>query len=261
MRYLRLWWQFVITASVEQAEFRRNFALAVLGGWGGLGLAVLTFGLLYQFTNEVQGWTREEALILVGLYQLASGLWDMLVWPGITQVSDAIESGEMDFVLLRPVDSQFLVSLRRVDLPAGVQVLTGLALAAYASERAGVSWSLPAAAGAGILLLSGLVWLYAVRFLTVTLAFWLVSVGNLYVLLHSGWEAARYPVTFFRGAARALLTFVVPVAFVTTFPAQTLLGGVDGQVIAAGVAGAAAALWASHRFWAFAVRHYSSASS
>ena len=63
MRYLRLWWQFVITAFVEQAEFRLNFALAVLGGWGGLGLAVLTFGLLYQFTNEVQGWTRDEALI------------------------------------------------------------------------------------------------------------------------------------------------------------------------------------------------------
>src|SRR5207249_3749125 len=132
--------------------------------------------------------------------------------------------------LLRPVDTQFLVSLRSVDLTAGVQLLTGLALAAYASRLANVSWDATGVVSAALLLASGVVWFYALRFMTVTLAFWLVSVANLDVLLHSAWDAARYPVTFFRGAVRALLTVVVPVAFITTFPAQALLGGVDARL-------------------------------
>lgn len=79
--------------------------------------------------------------------------------------------------------------------------------------------------------------------------------------LYGIFEAARYPVTYFKGVARALLTFAVPVAFATTFPSQALLGTADLRLLLPGLALAASALIATHMFWSCAVRHYSSASS
>ena len=261
MRYLRLWWQFVAMGVARQTEFRLSFWLDVLGGWAGLGLSVMLFAVVYRFTGEVAGWRQAEVLVVVGLYQLANGLWDALVWRGMRQLSELIERGEMDYLLLRPVDTQFLVSLRRVDLPAAVPALTGLALVVHAGRAAGIAWTACGVLAGLVLLASGLMWFYALRFMTVTLAFWLVNVDNLDVLLHSAWEAARYPVTFFRGGVRAFLTVAVPVAFITTFPAQALLGTVSPWLLAGGVLGALAALWLSHTFFTFAIRHYSSASS
>jgi ABC-2 type transport system permease protein len=140
-------------------------------------------------------------------------------------------------------------------------VLIGLLLAAYAGSAAGVRWSLLGVLAAGTFLVIGLALLYALWLFIMTFSFWLVQIDNLDVLFYSLFETARYPVAFFRGFARALLTFVFPVAFVTTFPAEALLGRADPRLLPVGLALAALALLASSLFWNYAVRHYSSASS
>jgi len=100
----------------------------------------------------------------------------------------------------------------------------------------------------------GLAVLYALWFCIVTLSFWLVDVGNLDRLFYGIFEAARYPVGFFRGAMRALLTFVVPIAFATTFPAQAVLGTADLRMLLYGVVSALAALTLAHFLWRHAIR-------
>ena len=74
-------------------------------------------------------------------------------------------------------------------------------------------------------------------------------------------DGARFPVTYFRRPMREVLTYVVRGAFATTFPAQALLGEADYRLLPLGVALSGAALWAANRFWHFALRRYSSASS
>jgi ABC-2 type transport system permease protein len=137
----------------------------------------------------------------------------------------------------------------------------GLALVAYAGHLAGLRWSAGNAALAALLCLCGLVAIYALRFMLVTCAFWLVNVKTLHDLLHPVFQVGQYPVGFFKGWVRVVLTFVVPVAFATTFPAQALLGTLDPRLVPLGLILAATALFASHRFWHVAVRHYTSASS
>ena len=95
----------------------------------------------------------------------------------------------------------------------------------------------------------------------VTCSFWLVQVDTLDTLFYSVFETARYPITFFKGLVRAVLTFAMPVAFATTFPAQALLGTADLHLLLAGIALATVALILTHLFWNYAVRYYSSASS
>ena len=261
IRYLRLWRQFVITAFMRDAEYRMNFVIGVGEGLAQLALAVLSFLLLYRFTDQVAGWTQAEVLMLVGIYRIVEGLINLQIAPNMRAISGYIRRGEMDFLLLRPVSSQFLVSLRLLALPEAVNVLIGLLLLIYAGGAAGVRWSVAGVLAAGAFGLCGLLLLYTLWLFIMTFSFWLVQIDNLDTFFYSLLETARYPVVFFKGLLRTLLTFAFPVAFATTFPAEALRGQADRRLLPAGLALAAAALLGTHLFWNYAVRHYSSASS
>jgi len=260
-RHLRVWRQFVIMAFVREAEYRVHFLLGFFDGLAQLALAVATFLLIYRYTDTIAGWTRDEALLLVGIYRVVEGLIGLQIAPNMRAISGYIRRGEMDFYLLRPISSQFLVSLRQLRLNEVGNVLVGVGLAIYAGNAAGVRWGALAVAEAAAFLLCGVLLLYALWFFTVTLSFWLVQVDTLDLIFFGLFETARYPVTYFTGAVRAVLTFVIPVAFATTFPAQALLGGADRRLLAVGAALAAGALLGTRAFWNYAVRHYGSASS
>jgi ABC-2 type transport system permease protein len=261
MRYLRLWRQFLVTAFVREAEYRWNFFVGVGEGLAQLALAVLTFLLLYRFTDSVAGWSQAEALLLVGIYRVVEGILALQIAPNMMAISGAIRHGDMDAVLLRPVSSQFLVSLRRFSLPDSINVLIGIGLTVYAGNAAGVYWSAEGVTVAAAFIVCGVVLLYAIWFGIVTCSFWLVQLTTIGTLFYSVFETGRYPVSFFPGVVRALLTFVVPVAFATTFPVDALLGRADLRLLLAGALLAAFGLLATHLFWNYAVRHYSSASS
>jgi ABC-2 type transport system permease protein len=243
------------------AEYRGDAAFGVARHVAAFALSIFGFRVLYQYTVIIAGWSRDEMLVLVGVFWTFNSVWDLLVDGGLQEVGRDVREGTMDFVLLRPVSSQFLLSCRRVWLLDGFSALAGLALIAYAGNRAGVEWTTGGIALAAVLCLSASVTLYALRFMIVTCAFWLVNVKTLYSLMSPVFQVGQYPVTVFKGWVRALLTFVVPIAFATTFPTQALLGTLDLRLVWVGPALAAVALYASHRFWLFAVRHYTSATS
>src|SRR6266542_4248025 len=148
MRYVKLWWRCVVLAVLEVAEYRVNFVLSVFTEALGLGMVVLTFGLMYQFTDAIAGWTREQVLVLVGVFWTFNGIWDMAIQPNLQRMSEYVERGEMDFFLLRPVDAQFLISVRRFSPWEGSAVLLGLALTVWAGREVGATWSPPGALAA-----------------------------------------------------------------------------------------------------------------
>jgi ABC-2 type transport system permease protein len=108
--------------------------------------------------------------------------------------------------------------------------------------------------------MSGLALLYAVWCAAVTFGFWFLC-GPLDTVLHWFLDTGRYPVSFFKGWVRLFFTFILPIAFASTFPAQALRGDVDVAMLLVGVVLACLALLGSSRFWNYGVRHYSSASS
>lgn len=261
MRYLRLWKRFFIISLARMMEYRLNFVISLIAGLAELALGVLTFLLIYQFTPSIAGWSRADALLLLGIYRIVDGIISTQISPNMQAISGYIQRGDMDFVLLWPVSSQFTASARLMNLSASANILTGLALTIYAGNSGGVEWTAAGILAAALFVTCGLVILYCLWLFIVTFSFWLVQVGTLDTLFYSVFVAARYPVSFFKGIVRALLTFVVPVAFATTFPAEALRGTVNVGMLVVGLALACVGLLCTHLFWSYAVRHYSSASS
>jgi ABC-2 type transport system permease protein len=97
--------------------------------------------------------------------------------------------------------------------------------------------------------------------LLITSAFWFVQLENVMELLFTFYEAGRFPVSVFPAWLRAILTFVVPIAFITTVPAAVIIGRLDAEFVVLAVVVTAILFTACAAFWRFAVRHYSSASS
>jgi ABC-2 type transport system permease protein len=163
--------------------------------------------------------------------------------------------------LTKPVNAQFISSLRNIIVWRLVDVIIGLGLIMYALGELHVSPTFDQIVFFGGMLISGTVIVYSIWLVMVSLAFWFVKIDNITELFYAFYEAGRYPVTIYRGAVRVLLTYLVPIAFVTTFPASALLGRLDQTTMLIGFVFAVGLFILSNRFWNFALRYYSSASS
>ena len=181
--------------------------------------------------------------------------------PSLTAVVEHIRKGTLDFVLLKPADAQFLVSTARFEPWRSTNVITALVLWTFAFVRMGRLPSLPGSLAAVLLLLVATSVLYSLWILTVSAAFYVVKIDNLTNLFNSIFDAARWPVEVFRGVIRWLFTFIIPLALMTTFPAQAMLGRLSLPTLAWSVVGAGVFFWLSRRVWLSSIGRYTSASS
>lgn len=261
MRYARLWRRFVLQAFIRDTHYRAHFLSTVGVGIVQLVLSLIPVWLLYGYADSVRGWTRADVIALVGIYQMVTGLLAAFVAPNLSRMSDYITEGELDGVLIRPVSAQFYLTFRWVDLAELGSVATGALVLVLGLARAGAEPGVGEIARAVVLLGCGVVLLTCVWSALAYTAFWLQSVGPIDQVLLSVVEAGRYPLAFFPRLVRGFLTFVLPVAFATTLPAQELRGAVGWTPVYAGVALAAAALLALRLLWRTGLRRYASASS
>ena len=260
-RYWRLIRIFTGATLSAQLEYRANFVGAVLASLGEVGVALLGLAVVFgqPEVSTVGGWSFREALLVTGFFMLTEGVISVLIQPNMSRIAEAVRTGTMDFTLLKPIDAQFGVSTRNLNLLRLPDVLIGLGLLTYAAS--GLDVTPGGVLGAAVLYLSAIVIVYCIWLALSTTAFWFVKTQNASELFNGLFGAGRFPVTAFPVPVRAFLTFVVPIAFITTVPAQAMTGGLSlGLALASPLV--AAVLFALTRlFWKKAVASYTSASS
>ena len=261
LRYFRVWTVFYKAALLADLEYRANFISNLVLSVVSLTWSVVGASVFFLHTDHLGDWTLHELYIVLGLFVLILGCVDAFLTPNVQDFMEHIRLGTMDFILLKPINSQVHTSLRRLNVWRLTDVVLGASLVLYAVGQLD-SRPQPLHILYFLLLLGcALLIMYSLVMLLITSAFWFVQLENIMELLFTFYEAGRFPVTIFPGWVRVILTFVVPIAFVTTIPASVLLARLDGVFVAYAVLVAAALLTASVLFWNYAIRHYSSASS
>jgi ABC-2 type transport system permease protein len=243
-------------------QYRLDFL--VQGGlalfWAGWGLVPLL--VVFGQREGIAGWSFEEALVVIGWFMVMKGVLEGAVNPSLASVVEHIRKGTLDFVLLKPADAQFLVSTQKFAPWRVMDALGGIAVFAVAFHRLGRAPAPRDVLAAALLLACAALILYSLWILVVSAAFFVVKIDNLSFLFVSIFDAARWPADVFRGALRAVFTFVVPLAIMTTFPARALLGKDFGPLDAAAALGGAVAFALFARVvWLRSIGHYTSASS
>ncbi len=260
-RYLRLLGVQLRASSLLALQYRVEFvsqgALALFwSAWSVLPLLVV-----YGHRPTVSGWSLEGALVVMGWFLVMKGVLEGAVNPSLASVVDHIRKGTLDFVLLKPADAQFLVSTARIEPWRAVDLAAGAAVFAVAFHRMGRAPAPADLAAAAALFVAATLTLYSLWILVISAAFFVVKVDNLSFLFSSFFDAARWPVSVFRGAWRLVFTFVLPLALMTSYPALALLGRLDARTGALALGGALAFGAAARAVWLRSIAHYTSASS
>ncbi len=223
--------------------------------------AIVPLFVVYGERPSVAGWSFGEALMVTGFFTLLQAVLEGAINPSMALVVEQIRKGTFDFVLLKPRDAQFLVSTARILPWRSLNVVTAFALFAYGFARLGRGPQPLDVLAAAVLFAVSVALLYALWILSVSLAFHVVKVDNLTYAFGAVFDAARWPSSVFRGVVHVLFTFVIPLAVMTTFPAEALLGRGTAAQLGGALFAATVALLLSRAVWSRAVARYTSASS
>ncbi len=260
-RTLRLLRAQLLVSATTAMQYRLDFVLKGTMALFWLGITLAPLLIVYSQRESVAGWTFPEALVVTGWFSMLKAVLEGGVTPSLTAVVEGVRTGRLDFVLLKPADAQFLVSTAKFEPWRAVDMVGALGIFAYAFHLLGRTPAIRHLLVAGLLFAMAVLLLYAIWILVISASFWVVRVDNLSYLFGSIFDAARWPVSVFRGALRLVFTFVFPLALMTTYPAEALLGRLTAPTAAIAVAGGAAFTIAARLVWLRAVRFYTSASS
>jgi ABC-2 type transport system permease protein len=218
----RLLWLFVRLGIMHEFAYAANLVAQGVSSVLGLAASLFFLGAVFAHTDTLVGWRAPELLAVLAAFYLLSGLLGTIVQPSLQAFVNDVVHGTLDFTLTRPRDAQVLVSIGRVDVWRLVDVFLGMGLLIVAVVQLDGGFGPVQAAEFVVVLVAGGVTMYSCCLLLATLAFWLVRMDNELIVFLSFWEAARWPVDIYPSWLRGLLTFLVPLAFATTVPAQTL---------------------------------------
>lgn len=259
MRTLRVLPRFWKASLDAELEYRTSFLIHVLASLGNVAGSGFSLWLFYRGGGAgFQGWTLDEGIVVLGLFTMFVGLVGTVLSPNLSRIVQHVEQGTLDFVLLKPLDPQLHVSLRVLS-PWGVpDLVLGATLVAVGAVR--VHASVSNVVLSLVPLVSGAFILYALWFMVATTSMWFTKIYNATEVLRGLLDAGRFPLAAYPAAYRFVFTFVVPIAFLTTVPAETLLGRGAPSFTGASVLVAVLTFVAARRFWFFALRSYTGAS-
>ncbi len=260
-RYFSLARVFTSATISAQLEYRANFIGAILSSLGEVSITLLGLAVLFgqaEITN-LGGWNFYESLVVVGFFSLTEGVISMFIQPNTSKIAEAVRTGSMDFTLLKPIDAQFNISTRNLNVLMLPALLMGLGIIIYAALHLHVTFG--GVVLAAVLYGSAIVIVYCIYLALSTTAFWFVKTQNATELFAGVFAAARFPLAAFPVPMRFFLTFIVPIAFITTVPSEALIGRLSPALALASPVVAALSFVATRMFWKKAVASYTSASS
>ncbi|MBU6402858.1 MAG: ABC-2 family transporter protein [Verrucomicrobia bacterium] len=261
-RYLRIYAALWENSVVREMSFKANFLLWILVELLWFALQLTFVGVLYLHTDHIGTWTKWQVVLLTGTSQFIQQVYTAIFLTNCVQLSEHIRTGRLDFMLLLPVNTRFLISFRQVDLGGFVNAASALTVMAYAARRMGL---VPTSAvvvgflglcGVGILIHYSLTWILAAT------SFWTVRSQGIVWGYYNLFNIARLPDEAYRGLFKVFFTFVIPVVLVANVPVRLLVEKLSSPrplLALLGMAGICFGI--SEWIWRHSLRRYTSASS
>ncbi len=261
MTWLKLLSVFYRTSIQTDLEYRADFFTRLIASLLGLLTTVGGLSIAFRYTGEIKGWSFADALVLLAVYYLMDGLIETFIGPNMREIMTQVREGTLDFVLLKPVSSQFMATFRTLNIWRAANALVGLGLSIYAVTKLSLTVGWMESLLFALTMACGMAVIYSLWLALVTLTFWFVRIDNLEQIIWQAFETGRYPVEIYPDWLRATLTYVIPVVFILTVPASALTGRLELWQAGTAVVIAVVALIASSQFWRFGLRHYTGASA
>jgi ABC-2 type transport system permease protein len=246
---------------MNEMQYRANFFLQLVNSVISLGIGLAGLALVFLHTESLGGWGALELLVVVGVHIMIGGVVGSIIQPNMWQIAEGVREGTLDYTLTKPEDSQLLVSITRFEIWRLIDVLIGLGVLIYAVVELGENIGISEALIFSVVLLAGGLIFYSFWLAIATTSFWIVRTWSLYEMFQNLYQTGRWPVGIYPAWLRLGLTFIVPVAFAVTVPAEALTNRLTLQTLLLALGLTASAMLAARWFWHFGLKNYSGASA
>lgn len=266
--YFRVYATFFRNAVVREMTFRGNFLFEVLTRMFWFVAQITLFEIIYRGVTTIDDWTREEYFAFMATGMLVNALIESFFMPNFANLSELIRTGNLDFALLKPIDTQFLISFEKLDLSMLSQILLATCLLVYALAQIGRPISATQVCMYVLLLGVGVTFFYSLMLVAASTSIFFVRNQGLYDYWFYITIFARYPMTIYSGSPtgeviRFVFAYVLPILLVVTVPARILLSKAlePSWLAMVLVTAAAVGLFLSRAIFQWSLTRYRSASS
>lgn len=283
--YFTIFLTFARNSLVRDLSFRANFILQCITSvsWAMMNWAF--FKIIFAQGNAIAigkgtGWNESEFFVFLGTVWIINSIVQTFFMPNAEEFSELIRTGNLDFALLKPIDTQFLVSLPRLNWPSmanfglGVVIVVYYTLSLMGQAENPLQLSAVSVLLYIVFIVFGVVIMYSVMISLASTSVWLGRNQNLYMIWFYLTNFYRYPMEIYqRGMIGwglwGFFTFVIPVLVVANVPARTLAqplradggGWWEYWLVGLLLVMAVVSLLVSRRVFRWALSSYRSASS
>jgi ABC-2 type transport system permease protein len=247
---------------VREMTFKTNFILWIVVELCWFALQLTFINVIYLHTESIAGWSQWQVVMLIGASHFIQEIFQAIFLINCTNLSELVRTGKLDFLLLLPVNTRFLVSVRQVDLGSLVNAAIAGGVMIYAARQLDLIPSPVQITMFLLLCVAGVVIHYSLMFLLATVSFWTVRAQGIVWAYYNLFNVSRLPDSAFRGWFKVVFTFAIPMLLVSNVPVRVLTDRLESPLHILLLVGLAiGCLTLSELGWRFSVRHYTSASS
>jgi ABC-2 type transport system permease protein len=261
IRPFQLAWLYFKLGALNELQYRANFFVAAFQSLLAVGIGLIVLALVYSHTQRLNGWSESELLVILGIQILLGGVIHAAIQPNMQRLVDEIQDGKLDFALTKPEDAQAIISLREVQIWQAVDVLSGSAIVIVGAVRITQGVSAQHVLAFLALLGLGAVLLYCFWLILATGAFWIINMWFLAELFEGLYQTGRWPIGVYPGWLRYSMTYLVPIGFAITVPAQALTNRLHWGTVAIALGFGVALVGFTRWFFRFGLKRYSGASA
>jgi len=226
-----------------------------------LGWELLSLGIIFSNTQTIAGWGFGELIALLGVFRLVNTLMIAVLSPNTEKFNQSIRDGSMDYTLLQPVNSMFLVTFSRITIWRIWDLILAIVLISVGVNMSGQTVNASQLLTFILLTISGAIIIYSLWIVLIALTFWFTKFDNNVTILQALLDSGRYPATVYPAWLRIIVTFIIPIAVATTVPLQGLRGDLTISRVAMFLAISVASFLIASQVWKRGLKQYSGASS
>lgn len=245
---------------IADLEYRANFFSRILTDIFWYIAQIVTFEVLYQHTNKIGDWDVHQMRVFLGLLFIIDAFYMIIIHENLEKLSEKVSKGELDLLLAKPVNSQFMITLQKANTALFGNLIIALSWLIYALNGL-PDFNYLRLLWLFILIPCSLVVIYSMRFMFSATAVIFTRSENLQFLWWQVYRLGMRPDSMYSPMIKWILLTVVPVGVVISLPARALLNPPELFYLAWPVIIVPVLLYGTHRFWNFALKFYSSASS
>lgn len=241
--------------------YRMNFITVFLTNLAYFVVQLIFMDVIFREVDTVAGWTKYEVFFYIGTFAIIDALWVFGPYFNLLELPNLIRNGAFDTYLLKPVNSQFFASLRKIDIGSMMSALTGVAMVSYAAIRGRLTITFNGVILYIIGILFALLSEYSLYVILICLAFWLIKVDFAEIFHGVICYFANKPADIYSGLIRKLMITLFPYGLLITIASKAAISKVTAKEYIYGIAISTLFFVISCICWKISIKKYGSASS